>query len=75
MTMMNSVAPGAPPAFALTWVKSRLLDLLIRADGTQDCQQHPLSCSLAKITRLSCYLARAQDPAPGNIVMWREPPG
>ena len=30
-----------------------------------------LSLYLTKIARLGAYLARAKDPPPGNIVMWR----
>ena len=30
-----------------------------------------LSLYLIKIARLGGYLARAKDPPPGNIVMWR----
>ena len=30
-----------------------------------------LSLYLTKIARLGGYLARAKDPPPGNIVMWR----
>ena len=30
-----------------------------------------LSCYLVNIPRLGGYLARASDPPPGNIVMWR----
>jgi len=71
MTMMNRVAPDAPPAIALTPVETRVLDLLIGADGTHGCQQYPLSRYLAKIARLGGYLACAKDPPPGNTVMWR----
>jgi hypothetical protein len=30
-----------------------------------------VSAYLLKIARLGGYLARAKDPPPGNIVMWR----
>lgn len=30
-----------------------------------------LSAYIIKIARLGGYLARANDPAPGNLVMWR----
>ncbi len=33
--------------------------------------QRTLSVYLTKIARLGGYLARASDPPPGNIVMWR----
>ena len=36
-------------------------------------QRHPavFSSYLTKIARLGGYLARAEDPPPGNAVMWR----
>ena len=30
-----------------------------------------LSAYITKVARLGGYLARASDPPPGNIVMWR----
>ena len=34
-------------------------------------EERGLSLYLIKIARLGGYLARAKDPPPGNIVMWR----
>jgi hypothetical protein len=34
-------------------------------------RRNALSKYLIKIARLGGYLARANDPPPGNIVMWR----
>jgi hypothetical protein len=71
MTMMNRVAPTAPPGVALTAVETHVLDLLLQ-DRPRG-QRHPavLSSYLTKIARLGGYLARAKDPPPGNAVMWR----
>jgi Transposase DNA-binding len=70
MTMLNRTAPGAPPKAALTETEMRLLDHLV--PNKPDLQaKKSLSGYLIKIARLGGYLARANDPAPGNIVMWR----
>jgi hypothetical protein len=71
MTMMNRVAPTAPPGVALTAVETHALDLLLQ-DRPRG-QRHPavLSSYLTKIARLGGYLARAKDPPPGNAVMVR----
>jgi hypothetical protein len=71
LTMMNRVAPAAPPAVALTAVETRVLDLLVGDGQWQGGQTHTVSRYLLKIARLGGYLARAKDPPPGNIVMWR----
>jgi hypothetical protein len=76
MTMMNRVAPAAPPALALTETETRLLDRLIPdrtvEQGTnKQSQPGSLASYLTKIARLGGYLARAKDPPPGNMVMWR----
>jgi hypothetical protein len=70
MTMLNRTAPHAPPALALTVAEMRLLDHLV--PDKQNCSDSKsVSRYLIKIARLGGYLARAHDPAPGNIVMWR----
>jgi len=69
MTMLNRAAPDASPSLALTPTEIALLDKLV-PDKTK-----PTSKSLAhyinKIARLGGYLARAKDPSPGNMVIWR----
>ena len=59
MTMLNRSDPNAHPLLALTKIEMQLLDHLV------------VSRYVIKIARLGGYLARANDPAPGNIVMWR----
>jgi hypothetical protein len=71
MTMMNRVAPAAPPIVALTSIEMRLLDLLIQDRTSGKSRSATLSSYLTKIARLGGYLARAKDPPPGNAVMWR----
>lgn len=56
--------PRAPDA------EMRLLDHLV-LDKSKPKSPKSVSRYIIKIARLGGYLARANDPAPGNIVMWR----
>ncbi len=71
MTIMNRSAPQAPAKLALTKTEIRLLDHLIKDAGKGRSQAKKLRHYLTKIARLGGYLARASDPPPGNMVMWR----
>jgi hypothetical protein len=71
MTMMNRLAPGSSPAVALTRMETHLLDTLIPDNTPKRRRKATLSPYLTKIARLGGYLARAKDPPPGNMVMWR----
>jgi hypothetical protein len=48
-----------------------LLDRLVKDKAKQTTRDKTLSRYLTKIARLGGYLARANDPPPGNQVMWR----
>ncbi len=69
-TMLNRTAPDAPPNLALTDTEMRLLDHLV-PDKSEPKSRKSVSRYVIKIARLGGYLDRANDPAPGNIVMWR----
>jgi hypothetical protein len=69
LTMINRTAPAAAPELALTETEIIVLDQLL-PDIDREPQKH-LSLYLIKIARLGGYLARAHDPPPGNIVIWR----
>jgi hypothetical protein len=69
MTMLNRSAPNALPTLALTATEIGVLDRLVN-DKPQT-RRRTLSHYLTKIAKLGGYLARANDPPPGNIVMWR----
>ena len=69
MTMLNRSAPGASPTLALTATEIALLDRLVNDKPLA--RRKNLSHYLTKIARLGGYLARANDPPPGNTVMWR----
>jgi hypothetical protein len=70
MTMLNRASPDAPSNLALTGTETRLLDHLV-SDNAQTPKRKSVSRYITKIARLGGYLARAGDPPPGNIVMWR----
>jgi hypothetical protein len=71
MTMINRSAPDAPPGIALTATEMELLDRLVNDRGKTFLHQKTIGTYLTKIARLGGYLARATDPPPGNMVMWR----
>jgi len=69
LTMINRVAPMVPPQLALTEIEITTLDRL-RPDKEPNVPKS-LTGYILKIARLGGYLARAQDPPPGNIIIWR----
>jgi hypothetical protein len=69
MTMLNRSVPDAPPGLALAKIELVLLDHAV--SGTAPPSQRTLAHYLTKIARLGGYLARAHDPPPGKMVMWR----
>jgi hypothetical protein len=71
MTMLNRSDPDAPPDLALTKAEIGLLDHLMKDRDQRSCRRKTISDYLSKIARLGGYLARANDPPPGNTVMWR----
>lgn len=71
MTMLNRSAEDITPKFALMPLETDLLDRLVKDKGTRTPRRKTLSHYLIKIAQLGGYLARANDPPPGNIVMWR----
>jgi hypothetical protein len=71
MTMLNRSTPTASPGLALTETEVQLLDHLVKDKGQATSRRKTLSHYLTKIARLGGYLARANDPPPGNMVMWR----
>ncbi len=71
MTMMNRAAPSASPAVAFTALEIKLLDRLASDKLHATVRGKSLSIYLTKLARLGGYLARANDPTPGNMVVWR----
>ncbi len=70
LTGINRTAPEAPSEVALTATEVTLLDQLVK-DTARTVQAPPLSRCLIKLAQLGGYLARANDPPPGNKVIWR----
>ena len=71
MTMLNRSVPHAQPTLALTEAEIGLLDHLVKNKDKHLPRRKTLHHYLTKIARLGGYLARANDPPPGNMVMWR----
>jgi hypothetical protein len=69
MTMLNRSVPDALPTLALTATEIAVLDRLV--NDKPQARRKTLAHYLTKIARLGGYLARANDPPPGNTVMWR----
>ena len=71
MTMINRTLPEAVPELALTPTEIYLLDQLVSDKPGTAPSANALSLYLTKLARLGGYLARAKDPPPGNLIMWR----
>ena len=71
LTMLNRTEPDLEPALVLTEIEIKVLDRLIPDPEAGSSTPKTLSSYPTKIARLGGYLARAKDPPPGNIVMWR----
>ena len=71
MTMINRAASSAPAAAVFTTTERRLLDHLVPDRDNDRAKRKSLPSYIIKVARLGGYLARASDPPPGNIVMWR----
>ena len=71
MTMVQRNVPEASPLTALTETEVLLLEEISAAKGRPVPTNAKLGSYLLSIARLGGYLARANDPSPGNIVMWR----
>jgi hypothetical protein len=71
LTMLARATPEASPSVALTDSEIVLLDRLVSDAGNRRCKPSTLSFYLTKLARLGGYLARAGDPPPGSVVVWR----
>ena len=70
MTMINRECPSASASLALTDTEIHLLDHIVKKKS-DNLKEEKLRDYLIKIAKLGGYLARASDPPPGNMVMWR----
>ncbi len=71
MTMVNRAAPDAVAKLVFTSTEIALLDRLIPHRKSARPGSGTLSSYLTKVAQLGGYMARAKDPPPSNIVMWR----
>lgn len=71
MTMVTRSDPEAKPQIALTQMEMDVLDQLNQNTATPRAPLNNLSHYITRIAILGGYLGRANDPVPGNIVMWR----
>jgi hypothetical protein len=69
LCMMNRAAPDAPASLVLTTTERRLLDHLCQAPRVS--MAKTISHYLQSVAKLGGCLARAHDPPPGNMVLWR----
>ena len=67
---VKSIGQSMTERIVLTPLEVDLLDRLV-TDQERDAKHKRLPEYLTKIARLGGYLARASDPPPGNMVMWR----
>ena len=72
MTMLNRADSRLPAGQVFSKTERQLLDHLV-PDRPVDRARKKISLSfyMTKLARLGGYLARADDPPPGNKVMWR----
>lgn len=70
LTMLHRIEPDLSPAVALNPTEVGLLDELVKTKPGVT-RQATISDYIIKIACLGGYLARAADPPPGNMVMWR----
>ena len=69
LTMVNRATPNAPAETVLTKTEIEILD---RIEGNDKVgPKQTLGYYLRAIAQLGGYLARANDPPPGNMVLWR----
>jgi hypothetical protein len=72
-TMVSRATPGAPPESILTRPEIEVLDRI--GEGTTPAAKasarRTVGHDVVQIAKLGGYLARAKDPPPGNLVLWR----
>ncbi|MAK59564.1 MAG: IS4 family transposase [Ponticaulis sp.] len=69
LTMINRIAPEGSPQLALTPEEIDTISRLRQARGRKPAES--LAEHLLELARLGGYLARAHDPPPGSMVIWR----
>lgn len=70
MTMLHRTAPDLSAEIALTPSEMQRLDQLVK-DTPKSSNAKSLTRYIIKLAQLGGYMARANDPPPGNTVIWR----
>ncbi|MFC7634277.1 IS4 family transposase [Paraburkholderia humisilvae] len=70
LTMPGRSAPQASAELAFTQTEIELLERVVN-DTPRNAQAPPLLRNVIRLAQLGGHLARANDPPPGNTVMWR----
>ena len=71
LAMVHRIAPKAKPETTFTTDEIDMLNLLVKDTGNRKTHADTLAFYIVKLARLGGYLARARDPPPGIIVIWR----
>lgn len=71
MTMLNRADPDGDAELAFTDREIEALDRLLPDKESWVQQPKTLSRYLTKLAKLGGYLARKNDPPPGNTIIWR----
>ena len=71
LAMVQRIAPKAKPETTFTAGEIDMLNLLVKDTGNRKTHANTLAFYIVKLARLGGYLARARDPPPGIIVIWR----
>ncbi len=71
MTLLNRSVSGMPAGTVFSETELQLLDRLVPDRHADRAVNKLLSFYITKLARLGGYLARAGDPPPGIMVLWR----
>ncbi len=71
MTMLNRSNSAMPADHVFSKAERQLLEHLVPDRAVDRAASRSLSLYITKLARLGGYLARADDPPPGNKFMWR----
>jgi hypothetical protein len=67
--MLGRAAPNVAPEVAFTPAEVAVLGRV--SGGPPEAPERTASHYLGEVAKLGGYLARTQDPPPGNMVVWR----
>jgi hypothetical protein len=71
ITMLHRETPAARASAAFTEAEIEILTRLMKASGKYHRRVARVDDCILQVAKLGGYLARASDPPPGNLVIWR----